>query len=295
MNQLILNIFILSFSANFGAISLSHAFAGEEAPHQEDALRHQEPLLQQPLCPTGSCKVIPINPKDIQTLQEGSTQKVEEFQKNKEFQNFQQEIFQKKDPVLENKAFQQFITELNEKSLDLLVTCQSPEKMNVGNSQVHSPEGNLYIFVSFSLGEKALMNLAHEAKRYGATLVLRGFKTYSRPRGREHGEPGHGSYAKTVQALQNIILKTRQGFMIDPELFTLFAVKAIPTFILAQSLPFHSLKWPQTPLHDRMQGHVSTHYALETFAKEGELQNEAKALLTKASLSKHSHGKGKDK
>ena len=293
MNPLILNLFILSFSINFGAMCSSYACAGEEAPHQEGTLRHQETLPQQSFCPTGTCKIIPINTKDIQALQEESIQKVEELQQNKEFQALQQDIFQKKDPVLESKVFQQFVAELNEKALNSLPTCQSPEKMNVVNSQVHSSVGNFYIFVSFSLGEKALMNLAYEAQRYGATLVLRGFKACSRPR--EGGEPDHGSYAKTVQALQKIILKTGQGFMIDPELFTIFAVKAVPTFILTQPFQFNFSEHTPPPLHDRIQGHVSMHYVLETFAKEGDLQREAKAHLTKASLSDRLQGKGRDK
>jgi type-F conjugative transfer system pilin assembly protein TrbC len=131
--------------------------------------------------------------------------------------------------------------------------------------------------VSFSLGEKALMNLAHEAQHYGATLVLRGFRD--------------GSYAKTVQALQKIILKTNQGFTVDPELFTLFSISSVPTFVLTRSFSLNVFERTSTPLHDRMQGHVSIHYALETFSKEGDLRAEAQAFL-ETSLTDHSHEKG---
>ncbi|MBY0292333.1 MAG: hypothetical protein K2W92_03500 [Alphaproteobacteria bacterium] len=271
-------------------MSSGYAFAGKNALH------HEKTLLQQPFCPTNSCKVIPINTKDIQVLQEKSTQKVDELQKDKEFQDFQREGLQKKNPILEDKEFQQFVIELNEKALTSLPTCQSTEKMNVANSQVRSPEGNLYIFVSFSLGEKALMNLAHEAKQYGATLVLRGFRACPRPCvGEEHGEPGKISYGKTIQALQKIILKTGQGVSIDPELFTFFSVSSVPTYILAKPFQLNSSERTQAPLHDRIQGHVSVHYVLETFAKEGDLQSEAKALLTKALLSNRFSEKGRDK
>ena len=262
-------------------MSSSYAFAGDEIVPHKEVHQHEKTLLHQPFCSTNSCKVIPFDTKDIQALQKKSTQKVDELQKNKEFQDFQQEIFQKKDLVLENKELQQFITELNEKALTSFPTCQSTEKIPATNSQVHSSEGNLYIFVSFSLVEKALMNLAHEAKRYGATLVLRGFQ--------------EGSYKKTIQTLQKIILKTGQGVSIDPELFALFSIFSVPTFILAKSFQLNSSEPTSLPLHDRLQGHISAHYALETFAKEGDLQSEAKALLTNASLSNRFSKKGRDK
>ena len=125
----------------------------------------------------------------------------------------------------------------------------------------------LYLFVSFSLGEKALLNLAQEAKRWNATLVLRGFI--------------EGSYAKTAKALQNIIIKTGQGFIIDPELFSLFAVTAVPTYVLSYPFQLNAVERTQTPLHDRIRGHVSIHYALEQFAKSGDLKEEANSLLEK--------------
>ena len=122
-----------------------------------------------------------------------------------------------------------------------------------------------YVFVSFSLGEKALLNLAEDAKRWGATLVLRGFK--------------EGSYRKTVKALQHIIQKTGQGVLIDPELFTLFAITAVPTFVLSRPFPVFTMDRIQTPIHDRLQGHVSLLYALERFSQEGDLSREAHGFL----------------
>ena len=261
-------------------MSSRYAFAGEGIFQHKEVHQHED-TYPQPFCPTSSCKVIPINTKDIQALQEESTQKVDELQKSKVFQDFQREGLQKKNPILEDKEFQQFVTELNEKALASLPTCQSTEKIPVANSQVRSPEGNLYIFISFSLGEKALMNLAYEAKRYGATLILRGLQ--------------ERSYGKTIQALQKIILRTGQGVSIDPELFTFFSVSSVPTYILAKPFQLNSSELTQAPLHDRMQGHVSVRYILETFAKEGDLQSEAKALLTKASVSNRLQRKGRDK
>ncbi len=131
-------------------------------------------------------------------------------------------------------------------------------------------ETSLYIFVSFSLSEKALLNLAQDAKRFGATLVLRGFR--------------ESSYTKTAQSLQKIITKTGLGVLIDPELYSLFHITAVPTYILAKPFSLQSQERTQTPikwapLHDKLQGHVSVQYVLESFAKEGDLQQEARVFL----------------
>ncbi len=127
----------------------------------------------------------------------------------------------------------------------------------------------LLIFVSFSLGQKALLNLARDAKVWGGVLVLRGFKD--------------GSHKKTALALEEIIAKSGVGFSVDPELFSLFNITSVPTFVLAKPFPSQSA---QTLLHDRMSGHVSLSYVLETFAKQGDLKTEAKALLKENSSKK---------
>ena len=127
----------------------------------------------------------------------------------------------------------------------------------------------LLIFVSFSLGEKALLNLANEIKQTNAALVLRGFKD--------------GSYLKTAKALEKIITKTGVGFTVDPELFSLFNVTAVPTYIRSKSFPHHATERNQTPLHDRLMGHVSVRYALEIFSKNGDLKNQSKSLLQEMS------------
>lgn len=241
----------------------------------------------------------------IQKLQEDSQNKIDTLLKDREFQDIVSTLEAKascsatnlslgtssKDGNSVSKSCQREneFEHLRLKSLRL----ESPSDLVPENiPRLESPSdlssegmlrpGNFYIFVSLSLGEKALLNLAIDAKRYGATLVLRGFKA--------------GSHVKTVQALQKIIEKTGQGVIIDPELFTLFAIQAIPTFVLSK--PFHlnasehiqtmspdrvegrlSGVRPGGPLHDRIQGHVSPQYALETFAKEGDLKDEAKSLL----------------
>ncbi len=206
-----------------------------------------------------SCQTKFFNDADILKLQEESLKKVEALQEAKDFQEFQEHILTKNDEILNSKTFQATVTELKQ--------AQKNNAQSLTEVSNDTSRGELYIFVSFSLGEKALLNLAQDAKQFDATLVLRGFVD--------------GSYTKTAKALQKIIQKTGQGFIIDPELFTLFAVGAVPIFILTNPFQLHAMERIQTPLHDRMQGHVSARYALETFSQMGDLKVEAMTLLQK--------------
>lgn len=176
---------------------------------------------------------------------------VEAMKQNKDFQSFLSHSFVQRETVLKDVEFQDVVGDL--------------QKPLTQASQERDTPSNLYVFVSFSMGEKALMNLVREAKAYDATLILRGFI--------------EGSYAKTVRALQNIINKTGEGLLIDPELFGLFGVTAVPTYVLSQPFQLSSSERLQTPLHDRLVGHVSIRYALEVFSGSGDLKEGAQALL----------------
>ncbi len=179
----------------------------------------------------------------------------------KEILDLQKDSLKKVESLLENKEFRAVVADLQEK----IPTLQNSPPIR---GQV---QGELLIFVSFSMGEKALLNIAQEAQLYGATLMLRGF----------HKD----SYKKTIHALQKIISKTGQGFSIDPELYTLFAIDAVPTFILTKPYELNAAERTQTPLHDKLRGHVSLHYALERFAKEGDLKETAQGLLDRGGKS----------
>ena len=184
----------------------------------------------------------------------------------KGIEDLRQESLQKIEFLQKDPAFQEMVKGLQNNSL---------ESQNTAVNSIPETEGNLfdtslYIFVSFSLSEKALLNLAQDARQFGATLVLRGFRK--------------GSYAKTVQALQTIIKKTGQGVIVDPELYTLFDISAVPTFILAKPFTLNTAERTQAPLYDKLQGHVGIQYALEIFSKEGDLKDEAQALLKRGAI-----------
>lgn len=184
------------------------------------------------------------------------------------FKELQADSLREVEKLQNDPAFQEIMTELQSDPLNTTVNLTLEAESNLREASLFDAnlhEASLYIFVSFSLGEKALLKLAQDAKQFGATLVLRGFKD--------------GSYATTVQALTKIILKTGQGVIVDPELYALFNITAVPTFILAKPFTLNPTERTQTPIHDKLQGHVSTHYALELFSKQGDLKDEAQSLL----------------
>jgi len=213
----------------------------------------------------------PCNKKHYQN----NTDQIKSFFKNsflqKEILELKEESLKKGNALQQTKEFQDLVAELQNKLPEFFENKKNASKQNADLPD-QKPEGSLYVFVSFSMGEKALLNLAHEAKHYGATLVLRGFK-------KETLKSGVQGYAKTVKALQQVINKTGQGFIIDPELFDLFSIQAVPTFILTKPFPLNAIERTQTPIHDRLQGHVSLHYALNIFIQKGDLKEAAQALL----------------
>lgn len=165
----------------------------------------------------------------------------------------QEESSKKVENLLDNSEFVEFVAKLQEKL---------PE---IQRSKTLQQKGELLIFVSFSLGEKALLNLASEAKKYGGMLVLRGFK--------------ERSFKKTAQALQKIITKTGYGLIVDPELYNLFNVMSVPTYILSNPVHMNASTRTSTPFHDRLQGDMSLRFALERIVKDGDLREVAQTFL----------------
>lgn len=216
-----------------------------------------ESLAQSCSAKSASCASLPLKEsvlKDVLSFKATASQKMEEVLSQKEFKDFVNDLHKgQKEIVQQASAFDNSPHFTKEKAKD------SGEDLSALSS------APFYVFVSFSVGEKALLKLAEEAKAYGATLVLRGFK--------------EGSYVKTARALQKTIEKTGQGFLIDPELFTLFDITSVPTVILSKPFPLESTERVQTPLHDRLQGHVSLRYALDLFLEKGDLKKEAARLL----------------
>lgn len=104
----------------------------------------------------------------------------------------------------------------------------------------------ILVFISFSMPEASLKNLAQEAQRVSAqqhnvVLVMRGLY--------------RDSFVKTAQKIEEL------GIAVDihPELFQAHHVTSVPTFVrLEDGKSIHSLK-----------GNVTLDFAMEAFGKEG--------------------------
>ena len=202
-----------------------------------------------------SCKALPLHEADIRGMQKRSQKEVGEILADPSFQDFMEEAKKKGEFLQQTEGFQRFVERVEEKLPQSLL------------GEIQDGEGDLFVFVSFSMGEKALLGVCREAKRYGATVVLRGFLG--------------GSFKRTTLALAKIMEETGEGMIVDPHLFQLFRVQSVPTFVLSEAISIVFSERRMTPVFDQMVGMMSLRYALERFATEGDLSTTAKAVLRK--------------
>ncbi len=135
-----------------------------------------------------------------------------------------------------------------------LNSCCGGGNINFDNNDLNHKGTSFYSFVSLSMPESTILAVAFDAKIVNSQLVLRGLVD--------------NSYKKTVLALKSLVEKTRQNFMIDPNLFTQYKVDKVPTFVVARDNQF-----------DKLSGNVTWQYILDTIKSKGELKTVAKEML----------------
>ncbi len=130
-------------------------------------------------------------------------------------------------------------------------------------------DASIYVFVSYSMNEKNIIDLGKEASKYGAHLVLRGFVD--------------NSYIKTANIFQKFMSETGQGISVDPELFKTFAIDKVPTFVVARAYHLQNNDDNTQPMHDKLSGNVSLEYAIRKFKTRGSIAKQAntKRIKTK--------------
>lgn len=79
-------------------------------------------------------------------------------------------------------------------------------------------QGDLLIFVSFSLPDAVLSALIDQAARTGAVLVMRGLH--------------NNSIKQTLPRVRAALGSRKVAWQIDPRLFRAFEVRAVPSFVL---------------------------------------------------------------
>ena len=127
------------------------------------------------------------------------------------------------------------------------------------------PRTALQIFVSSSMPKSLLRDYAKEASIYGGVLVFRGLPK--------------GSMIKLTELVRDISDEDYPAAMqIDDESFTIYGVDSVPAIILSQNEGFGQIE-RQIPKHDKIYGNVPIRYALESFAKSGNLADRANEIL----------------
>lgn len=131
----------------------------------------------------------------------------------------------------------------------LITTSLAQAKDNfcpLAEMQRQAGESSLLVFVSFSMPEQSLKQLAKQVKEKKGVLVLRGLH--------------NNSYKQTLKKIYSITKDAQSGFVVDPRLFEEFQVETVPTFIKKQS----------DSLYQKVSGDVSLIYALNFLQESGE-------------------------
>jgi len=112
----------------------------------------------------------------------------------------------------------------------------------------------LMVFISLSMPENSLRQLAIQIRQAGGVFVLRGMY--------------ESSLQKTINAIYEL---NKQGVsaIIHPEFFRKYDVRTVPTFVLEDKEGGTCKFGNCTRVFDKLTGNVSLKYALEQFANDG--------------------------
>lgn len=126
------------------------------------------------------------------------------------------------------------------------------------------PEDALIVFVSFSMPERVLSNLAEQAREVGAVMVLRGLVD--------------GKLSATETAAMKVNA-AGAAWEINPELFHTFDVQTVPAFVLTGNkdvidqgcAPDDSGQCSPTNTFSKVSGDISIEIALDTIQRRTEI------------------------
>ena len=133
---------------------------------------------------------------------------------------------------------------------------------------VFNPRPNLQIFVSKSMSLSLLKSYAREAEKYNAVLTFRGLPK------------GQMQFQKLAELVREINGEDGKCAMnIDDESFAIYGIDTVPAIVLSENLGASNLFENKAPAYDKVVGSVKLKYALELFAKEGVLSEEAGFII----------------
>ena len=130
----------------------------------------------------------------------------------------------------------------------------------------------LFVFVSLAMPEPTLARLVDQAARARAAILIRGV--------------AQGSLRETVARIQKLVDKREVAILIDPQAFDRYAVKRVPTFVLARdgSRPASCAGGTCPPPTDfvSVAGDVSLDYALDRLRRAAPgLESDAGVFLAR--------------
>ena len=136
-------------------------------------------------------------------------------------------------------------------------------------SSMDNSETTLKVFVSTSMSVPLLTSYGKMAKKYGAVLVLKGLP--------------EGSWRKLSDLISELNKEDGDAItiQIDDPAFDEFGITRVPSFVLVREENIFEDNKDKVPVFDKITGNIGIRRALEEFAEKGELQNDAKAFLSK--------------
>ena len=103
-----------------------------------------------------------------------------------------------------------------------------------------------YVFISLSMPKPSIKQLLEQSKELDAQVVLRGFV--------------NNSHRITAQIMQDLVTAAKYGLIVDPELFSQYEVKQVPTFVVVDN-----------DKYDKLAGNISWNEAINIIKKRGDL------------------------
>ncbi|SRR5579883_210202 len=131
----------------------------------------------------------------------------------------------------------------------------------------YAGEGNIYIFVSFSMPKESIKEWMNAAQEIGAPLIIRGLV--------------HNSFKETIQQVSTLTQDNRGGVQLNPTLFQRFQIDKVPAVVVANNekcLPTQTCR----DEYDVVYGNVTLSYALKKIAdRKDALSSTVLLALTK--------------
>ena len=150
-------------------------------------------------------------------------------------------------------------------------------KTEKGKETKKAKTHTFYAFISFSMPEESLKELAIQLKKIDGVMVLRGLD--------------QDSFVKTAKRIRELN-KDGVKAIIHPKLFDLFHITQVPTYVFFKSngldVNLESNKEREKAKNevndkknnfDKLIGNVTVKYALERFTEDGDCKREAEGIL----------------